>query len=193
MGGKTRPAYPAEYKQQIVERYASGRRIADLAKEFGCSEQSIATWVTRAGTLGALPDKGTGVRRTHKQVRAAAQSGALSSQERAELERLRKDVRRLQTERDILSKGEEEERTVRGTVRPTNALAARACMDRKGLRAHEGDPGRREENEACHDVPSARSKHERVLRVARPGAQCSRARERGASVVLRSVWNLSAC
>ena len=79
MGGKTRPAYPAEYKQQIVERYASGRRIADLAKEFGCSEQSIATWVTRAGTLGALPDKGTGVRRTHKQVRAAAQSGALSS------------------------------------------------------------------------------------------------------------------
>ena len=66
MGGKTRPAYPAEYKQQIVERYASGRRIADLAKEFGCSEQSIATWVTRAGTLGALPDKGTGVRRTHQ-------------------------------------------------------------------------------------------------------------------------------
>ena len=104
MGGKTRPAYPAEYKQQIVERYASGRRIADLAKEFGCSEQSIATWVTRAGTLGALPDKAAGVRRTHKQVRAAAQSGALSAQERGELEQLGKDVRRLQTERDILSK-----------------------------------------------------------------------------------------
>lgn len=104
MGGKTRPAYPAEFRQQIVELYATGRRIADLAKEFGCSEQSISTWVARAGTLAALPDKGAGVRRTHKQARAAAQSGALSAQERAELEQLRKDVRRLQTERDILSK-----------------------------------------------------------------------------------------
>ena len=41
MGGKTRPPYPAAFRQQIVELYASGRRIADLAKEFGCSEQSI--------------------------------------------------------------------------------------------------------------------------------------------------------
>ena len=104
MGGKTRPAYPAEYRQQIVELYATGRGIADLAKEFGCSQPSSATWVERAGTLGALPDKGAGVRRTHKQARTAVQTGALSVQERAELEQLRKDVRRLQTERDILSK-----------------------------------------------------------------------------------------
>jgi len=104
MGGKTRPAYPAEFRQQIVELYATGRRITDLAKEFGCSQQSIATWVKRAGTLAALPDKGTAVLRTHKQARTVAQASALSAQERAELEQLRKDVRRLQTERDILAK-----------------------------------------------------------------------------------------
>jgi transposase len=104
MGGKTRPAYPVAFRQQIVELYATGRRIADLAKEFGCSEQSISTWVRRAGTLGTLPSKGAGVVRTHKQARTVAQANALSAQERAEFEQLRKDVRRLQTERDILSK-----------------------------------------------------------------------------------------
>lgn len=104
MGGKTRPAYPAGYRQQMVELYATGRRIVDLAKEFGCSEQSISTWVKRAGRLSALPDKGASVRRTHKQARAVAGATALSTEERAELEHLRKEVRRLQTERDILAK-----------------------------------------------------------------------------------------
>jgi len=36
MGGKTRPAYPAEFRQQMVELYATGRRIKDLSVEFGC-------------------------------------------------------------------------------------------------------------------------------------------------------------
>ena len=104
MGGKTRPPYAPEFRQQVVELYATGRRIADLAREFGVSEQSIATWVKQAGRLAQLPDRGTGVVRAHKQARTVAQAQALSVQERAELERLRKDVRRLQTERDILAK-----------------------------------------------------------------------------------------
>ncbi len=125
MGGKTKPPYAAEFKQQIVELYASGRRIADLAKEFKISEQSIAAaWVARAGALPALPDRGAGVRQTHARARALAQATALGSEKRAELEQLRRDVRRLQTERDILSKGEVDEQTVRGTVCPPNAWFA---------------------------------------------------------------------
>ena len=104
MGGKTRPAYPAAFRQQIVELYATGRRIKDLSVEFGCSEQSIAAWVKRAGRLSALPDRGAAVLRTHKQGRAVAEANALSAKERTELEQLRKEVRRLQTERDILAK-----------------------------------------------------------------------------------------
>jgi transposase len=103
MGGKTRPAYPAEFRQQIVELYATGRRIKELSAEFGCSEQSIATWVKRAGRLSALPDRGAAVLRTHRQARAVAEASALSAKERSELEQLRKEVRRLQTERDILA------------------------------------------------------------------------------------------
>jgi len=104
MGGKTRPPYAPAFRQQIVELYASGRRIADLAKEFGCSEQSISAWVKRAGRLSELPDKGAAVMRTHKQARVVAEASALSAKERSELEQLRKEVRRLQTERDILAK-----------------------------------------------------------------------------------------
>jgi transposase len=104
MGGKTKPAYAPEFRQQIVELYATGRRLTELSKEFGCSPQSIMTWVKRAGRLAELPDRGSSVIRTHKQARAVSQAGLLSAQEREELERLRKDVRRLQTERDILAK-----------------------------------------------------------------------------------------
>lgn len=104
MGGKTKPPYAAEYRRQIVELYATGRRIVDLAKEFGVSEQSIGTWVKRAGALPSLPDRGAQIRRTHRQARTVASAAALSNQERAEFEQLRRDVRRLQTERDILSK-----------------------------------------------------------------------------------------
>ena len=58
MSGKTKPPYAAEFRQQIVELYANGRRISDLAKEFGPSKESIAAWVARAGVLPALPDRG---------------------------------------------------------------------------------------------------------------------------------------
>ena len=104
MGGKTKPPYPAEFRQQIVDLYASGRRPVELSREFGCSMQTIANWVKQAGKLGALPDKGAEVIRTHRQARNVAQAGALSTQERAELDRLRKEVRRLRVERDILGK-----------------------------------------------------------------------------------------
>src|SRR5512134_516731 len=127
MGGKTRPAYPAEFRQQIVELYATGRRIKDLSVEFGCSEQSIATWVKRSGQLSALPDRGAAVLRTHKQARALAEASALSAKERSELEQLRKEVRRLQTERDILAN------RLRGVPRPCGQKHPRptlACIAR---------------------------------------------------------------
>ena len=128
MSGKTKPPYAAQFRQQIVALYANGRRIADLAKEFGPSKESIAAWVARAGVLPALPDKGAGVRRTHARAVAVAQSTALSSQERTELEQLRRDVRRLQTERDILSN------RLRGAPRPCGEkLGAPILMRRSDL------------------------------------------------------------
>jgi len=59
--------------------------------------------VKRAGRLWPLPDCGAAVVRTYRQARAVAEASALSAKERSELEQLRKEVRRLQTERDILA------------------------------------------------------------------------------------------
>ena len=51
MNGKTQEAYAPEFKQQIVELYASGRGPGELAREFGCSEASVHAWVKKAGTM----------------------------------------------------------------------------------------------------------------------------------------------
>ena len=104
MNGKTRPAYAPEFRQQIIELYASGRSPGGLAKEFGCSEASIHAWVKKAGTLRSLPDGGKAVKIVHRQAHQVQIALALSTEERDELLRLRKENRRLQTERDILAK-----------------------------------------------------------------------------------------
>ena len=103
MNGKTQPAYAPEFRQQIVELYASGRGPGELAKEFGCSEASVHAWVKKAGTIQSLPDGGKAVKKVYRQAHQVHVAMALSANERDELLRLRKDNKRLQTERDILA------------------------------------------------------------------------------------------
>ncbi len=87
--GKKSPHYADEFRQRMVELVQAGRTPGELAKEFGCNAQSIRNWVGAAATAG-----------TSGQMNKAA----LDAAERAELARLRKDVKRLKTERDILAK-----------------------------------------------------------------------------------------
>jgi transposase len=84
---KTRTPYPAEFRQQMIELVRAGRRPAELSREFGVTAQTICNWVGQANI-----DAGV------------AGANGLSSVEREELMRLRRQVRQLQTERDILSK-----------------------------------------------------------------------------------------
>ena len=84
--GITRLPYPTEFKQQMVELYRSGRTPGQLAKEFEPTEVTIRHWITQAGANeGHRPD-------------------VLTSTERDELRCLRRENKRLQTERDILAK-----------------------------------------------------------------------------------------
>jgi transposase len=86
---KTRPPYPAEFRQQIVELARAGRAPAELAREFGCSAQTVTNWIAQAAIEEGKPLPG---------------KDGLSSGEREELGRLRRENRRLQMERDILAK-----------------------------------------------------------------------------------------
>ena len=86
---RNRGAYPAEFRQQMVELVAMGKKPSELAKEFGCHDGSIAAWV--------------------KQAKADAQGGGrpdapLTTAERQELAMLRRQLRQVQMERDILAK-----------------------------------------------------------------------------------------
>jgi transposase len=78
--------YTPEFKRQMVDLVRSGRTPASLAKEFGPTAWSIALWVKQDAR-----DTGNG-------------DGGLSSGERDELRRLRRENRRLKEEREILSK-----------------------------------------------------------------------------------------
>lgn len=86
---RTRPPYPTEFREQIVEFARLGRAPAELSREFGCSAQTITNWVAQAAVDAGKPLPG---------------KDRLSSAEREELARLRRDNRRLQMERDILAK-----------------------------------------------------------------------------------------
>ena len=81
-----RRPYPAEYRQRIVELARAGRSPAELSKEFGPTAESINSWIRQA-------DRDEGRR-----------EDGLTSQEREELRRLRRENRQLKIEREILAK-----------------------------------------------------------------------------------------
>ena len=83
---RTRRAYPPEFRQQIVELHRAGRSPGELAKEFEPSEQTIRNWIMQT-------DRDEG-RRTD----------GLTSIERTELRKLRKENKQLKVEREILAK-----------------------------------------------------------------------------------------
>ena len=86
---KSKPPYPAEFRQQIIELARAGRTPAQLAREFGPTAQSIANWIAQDGR-----DRG----------KSLPGKEGLTTAERDELSRLRRQVRQLQQERDILAK-----------------------------------------------------------------------------------------
>lgn len=48
---KTRPPYPPEFRQQMVELVRAGRSREELAREFEPSSQAICNWVRQAPVL----------------------------------------------------------------------------------------------------------------------------------------------
>ena len=84
-----KPPYPAAFRQQMVELVRAGRGVTELAREFGCNASSIHHWVN-----AAEPGK----------AKADGLDAPLTAGERQELLELRRKLKQVQMERDILAK-----------------------------------------------------------------------------------------
>jgi transposase len=84
--GRKSNCYAPEFRQQMIELVLAGRTPEELAREFEPSAQTIRNWVARA------------------ERDAGKRGDGLTSVEREELTRLRREVKQLQQERDILSR-----------------------------------------------------------------------------------------
>jgi len=83
---KSRPPYPLEFRREAVELVrVSGRPFREIAKDLGVADQTLRNWVDRAEV-------------------DAGRAAGLSSDEKAELRELRRRVRTLEMERDVLKK-----------------------------------------------------------------------------------------
>ena len=78
------PEFKAEAARLVID---GGRCIPDVAKELDLTQSALRSWVIQART-----DAGNGP------------PGALTTDEREELQRLRRETRQLKMEREILKK-----------------------------------------------------------------------------------------
>jgi transposase len=95
--------YPAEFRQQLIALVHAGRSPESLAKEFEPRAQTIRNWVSQAER-----DEG-------------GRTDCLTTAEREELTKLRRELRQVKLERDILSKAAAWFARETGTMRPSGS------------------------------------------------------------------------
>jgi transposase len=98
---KTRPPYPPQLRARLVELVRTGRTPEELGRQFEPSAQTIRNWLRQA-------DRDDGRR-----------ADGLTTEEREEVRRLRREVKALREEREILRKA------AAWFARETNSLPSR--------------------------------------------------------------------
>lgn len=98
--GATKPPYPLEFREQLVALVRSGRTPESLSREYEPSAQTIHNWAMQAD------------------LNEGRRTDGLTSAERDELRRLRRENKQLKIEREILKKAAAWFAQETGTVPP---------------------------------------------------------------------------
>jgi transposase len=86
MGTRTRPPYPPAFRAEAVQLvHANGRSLGQVAKDLGVHHETLRSWVKQTEVDGG-------------------RRAGLTTEERTELARLRRENRILKEEREILRK-----------------------------------------------------------------------------------------
>jgi transposase len=80
-----RKVYPPEFRHKVLELVRSGRSVNEVAREFEIARQSIMNWLKQ------------------DEIDAGRREG-VTTEEQLEIRRLKKRVRELEIEREILKK-----------------------------------------------------------------------------------------
>ena len=83
---RARPAYPPEFRREAIELLRQGRTPGELSKSLGVSPQTLRNW------------------RRQDQLDHGERVDGVTTDERAELARLRRENVRLPQERDLLKR-----------------------------------------------------------------------------------------
>jgi transposase len=83
---RTRPAYPEQFRREAIELLRAGRSPRELAESLGVSAQTLRNW------------------RRQDQLDRHERDDGITSDEREELARLRRENLRLKQERDLLKR-----------------------------------------------------------------------------------------
>jgi transposase len=86
MAKKHPRSYPMDFRRNIIDLARAGRRPEELATQFDLAPQTVRNWIRQADLDGGHRTDG------------------MTSTERDELAKLRKENRQLKLEREILSK-----------------------------------------------------------------------------------------
>ena len=79
-------SYPPEFRQKVIELAQNGRSLDELAREFSLATQTVRNWVKQ------------------HDLDAGTRSDGLTTEERAEFAKLKRENKRLTIENEILSK-----------------------------------------------------------------------------------------
>jgi transposase len=84
MTKKARRTFTSEFKEQIVQLYLNGKPRKDIIREYDLTPSSLDKWVNQNQTSGSFKEKDN------------------LTPEEQELNKLRKEIKQLQMENDIL-------------------------------------------------------------------------------------------